>query len=155
MTVKQYEISGAKQRCPLCECLMEKQFDGVPNVIGTDSQYYRNQGPLLNQFRNRHDMNIRLKAARKRGFRPGINDVYEPGLAKFPGDPEAFISGGRSQLKQRIADMKHVPETPPVPLAEKVIRDKAREMIKQNPDLAHVPKGELREKIIQKHGAKL
>lgn len=133
---------------------MQRLF-GMPAIQGTDSQYYRGKGTLMNQFRNRHDLNVRLKASGKRGFRPSANDVYEPCLASYPGDPKAFISGGRGQIKRRQEEMRRgEPTDNKVPLAENLVREKARTAIRQNPELAHLPKGKLRERILEKHGAK-
>ena len=154
LSIAQYEISGDKQMCPACETVMRRAFDGVPAVHGTDSSYYRARGPLINQFKNRHDLNVRLAQAKKRGFTPGINDVYEPGLAKFPGDPAAWISGGQGQIKKRVAEMADDRGPAPTRLAESIVRKKAKEMIAENPGLAKLPRGELRNQIIEKHGAK-
>ncbi len=112
-----------------------------------------------------------INAHRKHtGRNPPEGAIYMPGLARFQGDPEAFVnrSDGRTYIKRLIESRGgtidremnvtwNEPETDPfegnVPLAEDLVRRQAAEDIKENPDLGRMTKQEMRERITEKHGA--
>jgi len=71
----------------------------------TDREFFAGMGTLDQQFK--HDpqhLKVITDAAKKQGYTPSPNDVYMPGVAKFPGDKDAFISpsGGRGQLRKAV-----------------------------------------------------
>lgn len=124
-----------------------------------------------NQFSGAEDHGDYLRTqAQRHGHTPGRNDVYVSQLARFPGDPEAFVpaSGGRSHitglLKKRgwgasgtvsvAAKEVEFSPTPDTPLAGDIVRRHARKRLKDNPDMTAKQKRELREQIIQDHGFK-
>lgn len=137
--------------------------------MATDSDYFSSYGTLADQFEGREDeLNLIVSAAKRKGYTPNINDVYEPSLANSIGDPAAFISpsGGRGQIR-KVANERRVnvhgavetsfaPEEPPpaVRMCPKLVEKYVNERIKENPDLAHKDRNELREQVIDKHAYK-
>jgi hypothetical protein len=136
----------------------------------TDDVFFAGMPRLAEQMPPRQLQNV-LASAKRHGFTPSADAVYHSGLARFQGDPEAFVtrSMGRTYIK-RLCEQRgwaceggvkvaaRQPENDPldkkncVPMAEDLIRSNARKMIRQNPDLAHLPKQKLREKVLQKYG---
>jgi hypothetical protein len=138
-----------------------------PPASRTDREFYAGRPKLDEQFKDPRILTNYVKRARKAGYKPNPNDVYLSQLARFPGDPEAFVSGGRNQIKrvlekrgwgcEGIVDVKpaqYTPEPKEVPLNPKIIRDSACEMVRKNPDLAKKSKAELSAMVIEKHGPK-
>jgi hypothetical protein len=122
---------------------------------------------LRDQFRDKRQLKKVLAVASKHGYKPSPSDVYEPGLARFQGDPEAFVprTGGRGYIKNLCrkrgwgcngavnveASAPHVdPHDTGTKLAEDLVQAHIREEIKKDPSLKGKKK-ELREKIIEKH----
>ena len=139
--------------------------------IETDDTFFQGSKPLYDQFGSQKHLNTFLKAAKRRGFTPSVNSTYFPGLARFQGDPEAFVTRaqGRSYIRKLCekrgwaceggVNVKHrEPESDPLdlknckPLGEDIIRNRAMQMAEKNPDVARMPRRELREKIIAEHG---
>ena len=66
----------------------------------TDAVYLEGQGTLEKQFRgDPGGLKMVLDGAKKKGFVPSMNSVYEPGLASCTGDPVAFVQG-RGDIKR-------------------------------------------------------
>jgi hypothetical protein len=142
--------------------------------LNTDTVFFSGNKPLYEQFESQKHLDRYLKIAKSKGFTPNKHAVYHSGLARFPGDPEAFVdqSQGRGYIKKLIEqrggrlNMQSMdvtwnePESDPLdpknckPLAEDIVRDRARQMTKKDPSLAKMDRRELRAKIIEKHGAK-
>lgn len=122
-----------------------------------------------NQFAGDEATGDRLaKIAQSHGYQPSRNDVYISQLAKFPGDPAAFVpaTGGRSHIKRvcekrgwgcegsvKTRKASRAPAQA-VPLAEDIVQKTIKEQVAQDPGLARKPKAELREMVIAKHGKK-
>lgn len=138
----------------------------------TDREFFEGQGTLAKQFEgDERALDKLVENARARGYTPNYNDVYIGGLAKYPGDPEAFISpsGGRGQI-QRLCEkrgwecsgavnVKHrQPETDPREKREKLGKDltlrKMQQEIKKNPDKSRMNMRDLRDDVTDKHGGK-
>lgn len=133
----------------------------------TDREFFAGRPKLDEQFKDERTLNEYVKRARKKGYNPNPNDVYLSQLARFPGDPEAFVSGGRNQIKrvlekrgwgcEGIVDVKpaqYTPEPKAAPLHPKIIEETACQMVRANPDLAKKSKAELSEMVIDAHGPK-
>ena len=71
-------------------CLTDVEFFGD---VGTLSKQYEGEEGYLNQI---------VSNAKSHGYSPNPHDFYMGNLARFPGDPEAFIppTGGRGHLKK-------------------------------------------------------
>jgi hypothetical protein len=68
----------------------------------TDVELFRGRGTLADQFKGQEDtLSEMVTKATQNGRTPQYTDLYEPSIANYPGDPEAFIpaSGGRGHIK--------------------------------------------------------
>ncbi len=128
-------------------------------------------------YADRMLMRKTLAAARKQGYKPNPNDIYEPQLAKKPGDPAAFIPAGNARghvkavceargmacegsVNVRHRQPEHDPLGAPKGLAEDLISEKVDAHVQENPALQKLKKKarrtayrNLREKIIHTHGS--
>lgn len=137
----------------------------------TDSIYFCGQGNLDKQFGDAPcgQLEMLVKAARGHGYEPGMNDVYDSGLARFFGDPLAFVpaTGGRNHIR-RVAEARDIECHGPVEvkrqrmgetaqeqcrLGADLVEEGVEEMIAKNPELRFTAdRRELREEVILKHG---
>ena len=139
--------------------------------INTDDTFFHGSKPLYDQFGSQQHLDRYLKAAKRRGFTPSVNSTYFPSLARFAGDPEAFVTRaqGRGYIRklcekrgwacEGAVKVDHrEPESDPLapekctPLGEDIISNRASEMMNKNPDLRFMNRKDLREQIIDKHG---
>ena len=135
----------------------------------TDRELFQGKGLLGDQFDgDEHMLDKVVGVARSHGYNPNPTDFYNGGLARFVGDPLAFIpaTGGRGHIR-KVCEMTNrsctgaveytaplrEDTTPPVRLANDLVERQLHEDIQANPDLKHKNKNELREAIIDKHGA--
>jgi len=70
----------------------------------TDREYLQNRHNWVGDLGG--DANELLKVARRNAAAEGVRPpsdtaVYEPGLADYPLDPKAFVTGGRNELKRK------------------------------------------------------
>jgi hypothetical protein len=137
----------------------------------TDDIFFAGMGMLGDDMRPQQ-LDSLIKTAKSQGFTPTANHVYMPGLARFRGDREAFVSrsDGRTYIKKLLesrgweadggVNVKgREPDRDPFDaapaLADDIIADSARDMIKKNPDLGKLSRAELRHKVVEKHGFKI
>lgn len=133
----------------------------------TDREFLAGRGMLAKQVGCDYQLRDILEAAKRQGFTPGPGDVYDPGLARTMGDPEAFIPNGegRSYVKKLcekrgwaahgMVEVKHrPPDEEPVNcrLAPDLIEDKMRQAIREKPELALRDRAEFAAEIVEKHG---
>jgi hypothetical protein len=60
---------------------------------GTDKGWFANFGTLEDQFKGDENALAQITAnSVAGGYKPGVNDVYYPAIASYPGDPKAFVS---------------------------------------------------------------
>jgi len=101
------------------------------------------------------------KLVEANGGTMGPRDDYVPWMAKYPGDPDAVVSG-QSGPREKIQDgltrqanaQIQRAQQPRVPLAEKLVDEKLDAIARDNPEVKQLPpkeKTELREQIIEKH----
>jgi len=162
-------VDAPLPHCPCCEGGPVERL--MPRRIATvtDRELFRNRGTLADQFEGVEDqLHYVVSQARRHGYNPGINDVYMPALADFPGDPAAFVSptDGRGHIKKVVAsrgeDCEGIVnykaprgtrgEEPPK-LAPDLVEDAVDAMIEENPSLALKDRDDLRQQVIEKHGA--
>lgn len=136
------------------------QFEGDPKAKKVPALGGRNMaeyiGDRYKTVAEKHGQNVKGKK-------------YLRQLAKFPGDPEAWVDGKGDV--QRVLEKRgwgvdwdgvgtnvqpRDPLTPPkeILLAENIIQERMVEMVNRDPGLKEKPREELREKIIAKHGRK-
>jgi hypothetical protein len=137
----------------------------------TDDTFFSGLPRLAEQFDSDRAMNRCISESKKRGYTPGANDVYQPGLARFPGDPEAFVNRtrGRGYIKSlcekrgwacngAVNVEAREPESDPydpkncVPMHKNLVDSYARDMVKANPDLKRKSRAEIKELVLDKHG---
>jgi len=137
----------------------------------TDRELFEGMGPLAKQFEGEEDYLDRIVAgARAHGHNPGANDVYMSNLARFEGDPLAFVppTGGRGHIRKVCEDRglpcegavnvkgrepSEDPLAKKIPLANSIVAREMNHRIKKDPGLKEKDPRELREAIIDKHGA--
>lgn len=144
-------------------------------VLSTDDTFFAGMGTLDNQFQSQKHLNRFLKAAKAHGYTPSPNDVYMPGLARFKGDPEAWVSRaqGRAYIRKLLegrgyrcnSNLSNIescePSDDPLapknckPLGEDIIRRRISEYQKADPSLRKKDRRELREMVIEKHAHKI
>tara|TARA_R100001594_G_scaffold114221_1_gene149064 strand:+ start:422 stop:964 length:543 start_codon:yes stop_codon:yes gene_type:complete len=137
--------------------------------IRTDSQFLANHGTLDKQFEgDERQLNTVTETAKKHGYSPSPNDTYIPTLARFPGDPLAFVPAGspKNHIKKvceatdracegdvSVERSKKSPAKT-VRLGEDLVQEEAAHRIAMNPEEALKSKKQLRNEILDKHGAK-
>ena len=144
----------ASQQPPGCGITDDVFFQGIPRLADqmTDAQ-----------------LKTLVANAKRHGFTPPADCSYQSALARFPGDPQAFVtrSMGRSYIKKVCEERGwsceggvnvpyREPETDPydnaVPLAADIVAENAQRMITKNPELKKLGARELRRKVLEKHG---
>ena len=147
------------------EVLKNKRFP----PIRTDSTFLANHGTLDKQFEgDDRQLEKVVEEAKRRGYNPSPNDTYIPSLARFAGDPLAFVPPGnpRNHIKKVCEETdracegavtvgrerKEPKET--VRLGEDLVQEEVAMRIMGNPEEALKPKEQLRNEILDKHGAK-
>lgn len=61
--------------------------------LNTDTTFLANRGTLDSQFEDKDLLDMTVKESIKHGYKPKPTDVYLSGLARFRGDPEAYVNG--------------------------------------------------------------
>ena len=139
--------------------------------LDTDDVFFSGQKPLYDQFESQKHLDKFLARSRAMGHKPSVNSTYYPNLARFPGDPEAFVSRsqGRSYIKKLCetrgwaceggVNVKHrQPEVDPmesrIKLGEDIVRESMADEQRKNPGMSKKQRKELREKVIAKHSYK-
>ncbi len=166
MSVSEMEKRRDSMCCEDCGDPMRKKVS-APSIV-TDSTYFAGRGTLDKQFNGDiPQLAFRAKTAARNGRKPNINDVYEPCLADFPGDPKAFVpaDGGRSYVR-RLVEAKGVPaegagisvrkssmrEPPPrVPVAKNIL-DRCEKGYRKATGDKKTSSAEIRHRIAQRHG---
>jgi hypothetical protein len=141
-----------------------------PAHIGSDRAFAADRGTLRDQLGSDDEVRRVVSAAESQGYTPGANDIYAPSLARSCGDPEAFIRPG-DELGQARAIARHnglacpgigveAPAAEPTETRGKVLAPDIVESIRKQriglePGLADKDQGELREEIVDTHGAEI
>lgn len=145
------------------EAMKSRKFPGVK----TENSFFSNRGTLADQFKDDPEfLQQIIEGAKAKGYNPNPNDVYLQSVAREDGDPDAFISqaDGLSKVRKVCEQRglyceeagtvrKEVAPPKPIALADDLVAEKVAEY-KSNPEFAGKPDGELREFVIEKHGAR-
>ena len=142
----------------------------APPGIRTTDTFWGGRKHFSEVYGEEYAATIKQKLAAK-GVNLKASDEYMPELARFPGDPEAvvpfdnargYIKGlcqkrgwaveGAVEVEHRPPEYDAASQEHSIPIAEDLIRQKARMELKRDPDLKKLPKAELRAKILDKYG---
>ena len=145
------------------EAMKSKRFPGVK----TENTFFSGRGTLADQFKDDPEfLQQIIDGAKAKGYNPSPNDIYLQSVAREDGDPDAFVSQAdglgkiRKVCEQRGlyceelgAERREVAPPEKIALAEDLVAEKVAEY-KSVPEFAGKPDGELRELVIEKHGAR-
>lgn len=131
-----------------------------PPADRTSDQWWKGNRHFSQTMGEKYADDVKLLLA-KRGVQMGPYDDYDPGSAKFKGDPDAVIRGHQSPREQLIRAQRLLARhqaaqegRPQVALAESIIQDKFRELARENPEIVKSSakdKAKIRRQIIKKH----
>lgn len=143
----------------------------APRVM-TDDVYLAGHGSLEKQIPNPKQLELVVRTAMRNGYKPKHTDVYEPSMARYPGDPQAFVNHGQGLGHvKKVCEQRGVEdqsgtvrtkarqpekdpwENPKHRLAPDIVARKVRQRINENPDLARVDKRDLAADVVAKHGS--
>lgn len=136
-----------------------------PPAINTETRQVAGR-PMLGDQMSKQKLNQILASARAQGYNPSSSDLYNPTLARFPGDKQAFIpaTGGNAHVRkvceknnwscQGRNERKARPEQPTkdIPLADDIGRRLGRQILRENPDMTPSEIKSLKEVVLKKHG---
>lgn len=150
---------------PPCEACGQRteRLIGLTSVV-TDSTFMAGIGTLDSQIGSAWTGQMEGMAGRF-GYRPTGSEYYCPALARFPYDPEAFITSRKEAkdiLKKRNWDAEGAvtnhkvtchKQKPPPRLNKRIVDRFEAEYIAERPELANKDRAELRHEIIERHGS--
>jgi hypothetical protein len=126
----------------------------------TGKQWFAGNKPFWQQYDEKMTNNV-AKACERNGVKLGRNDDYIPWLAKYPGDPDAIVSGHgspRERIKRanRLLQLHQERQAsrPRNPMREDLIEEKFDQLYEEHPELRRAPpkeKRKIRNQIIRKH----
>jgi hypothetical protein len=142
----------------------------------TDNVFIQDQNRHGRSILDRHNGDIRAverlrKALARNGYSLKSDDHYIPTVARYFGDPAAIVNqtNGLGGLRRNLEEQGRtvegeieikahengLPQRVKHKLNPKIVERIRRNLISNNPDLAHKDQRELRESIIDKHGQKV
>ena len=142
----------------------------APPKANTDREFFAGRHNLGQQFAgDRRGLRSVLRGAKKRGFKPPADAIYEPGLARFQGDPEAFIpaSGGRGYVKKLLETRgwesegavkvraSGSREQDAVALAPDLAKQMLPGVLEKDPKLKRASRREQLAEVARRHGSKV
>ncbi len=147
--------------CPLCNSEAMRVFS-IPH-LRTDSTFLAGMSTNGSQFEARPEQGDYYKKVAEAHGQDTKGKVYLSGLAEFPGDPEAWVSG-RGDV-QRVAEARGynvqgavnvkspregpAPDPKAVDIADDLVARRMQQKITENPELAQRPAEELRAQVKQ------
>lgn len=125
--------------------------------------------PRVSQQSNDRYIRSILARANRRGFTPPADAIYHAGLARFPGDHEAFVTpemgrgyirtlcekrgwAAEGDLEIAARQPEHDPLESAPPLAEDLVQRATVNMVRRDPALRKLSRHELRQRAIDKYG---
>ena len=139
-----------------------------PPQCMTDDVFFAGMPRLADQM-SPTELKSVVAGAKRHGFTPSPDAVYHSGLARFKGDPEAFVTRamGRGYIK-RLCESRGTacngavevearqPDRDPweqtVPLANDLVNASVANMVRQDPSLKTRSRKELRDMAVDKFG---
>lgn len=134
----------------------------------TDTSFFAGFGTLSKQFEGDEAALERIvSSARASGYNPNADDVYQPGLAEYEGDPSAFVprEGARGHIR-RVCEERGMAchgsvevkgiaeERQAVDMADDLAERMTDKLITESPDLARVDRREVKSEAKKKFGGK-
>lgn len=133
----------------------------------TDSVFMGGTGRLGDTMSESHLEEV-LAGAKKHGFTPNMNSMYMPTIARFCGDPEAFVSqsdgryyvkkllekrgaGGEGAVTVKSREPLEAPKRKHR-LAPDIVNRTVALMRQEKPELREVPVAKLKAQVIETHG---
>lgn len=177
MSVRKYEMVNGKlvqvSGPPEDKESLRRKFEDIVTSrkgpgLSTDSTFFSGAGTLDRQFgKDKGALKQVVSGAKKAGYNPTGNELYQPCLARFPGDPRAFVSqaDGKAHIRKiverdgtgcegavtvKAREPEHEP-TPKHKLAPHIVQRHLRHKLK-NPENAKRDRREMVEQIIHEHG---
>lgn len=143
------------------EIIQTRQFPGLQ----TDDEFMAGRGTLADQL---GDQTLKVvNAAQRNGYRPKHTDVYLPAMARFPGDPQAFIQhdSARGKVKKTLeargwgceGSVKvKARQTEPkrVKLADDLAHEEITALRQRDKHARKANLKELKQHVAEKHGSK-
>ena len=139
------ELAARQER--FAEMIRQRKFPRIK----TDATTFAGRHTLAEQVGNDIQLKRLVRAAQQHGYTPSYTDQYNPTLARFTGDPQAFYqtNGGAAHLK-KLADQQGVAlegaieYTPPrrdpavrkTPLGKSLVERELRARVAVDPGLA-------------------
>lgn len=166
-TVTAKEFQERTDPSKLQEMLETREFGGMM----TDDVFLSGL-PQVQHMPSRPEFKQLLQNAMKHGYRPKPTDVYQPALARFRGDPRAFVNHGQARghiaaicdaegrgCEGAVNRSPREPEVDPwekpkYKLSPKLVREMVRKKVAKDPDLARMDRRELIEKVVSEHSRK-
>lgn len=135
----------------------------------TDAVYFQNSRQVDAQFISPQQRDKAVAIARRHGYNPQRHDTYVSDIARFFGDPEAWVpqTGGRGYIKKiceqrgwechgAVETKYREPDADPhetgVKLAPDLVNAGIKRMVAKDPKLKHKSRAELRARAIAKYG---
>ena len=156
------------QKCPGCARVALKRQFPSRIVLRTETTFLSRRQLFGDQFANDAARDRVVEAARANGHEPKANEHYQRGLARFQGDPLAFVphDNTKSYMRTVLTAQNRsclelgveAPETEPKPrprLAEDIVQEHLANRVAEDPGLAEKPNKlrEARAEILDKYGA--
>lgn len=137
-----------------------------PPNSSTDTDLGRGSQRLLEQFDGDEEyVNGIVSEARKHGYNPNPNYIYDPQLAQAPGDPDGFVPPHDAKAhykrvieKQGRSSQGHVKvekreeEVKQIPLGENIVNHLIAREVQANPEAAKESHKDLAQEMINRHG---
>ncbi len=133
----------------------------------TDRDLGRGSKRLLDQF-DGDDMYVEgiVSEARRHGYNPNPNYIYDQQLASFSGDPDAFVpphdakahykriieKQGRSCDELHVKVEKRDEEVEQIPLGENIVKHLVSKEVQAHPEAAKESYKDLAQEMINRHG---
>ena len=139
--------------------------DGVTPALMTDAVFLQGRGGCYSQFQEHDGPGSYYKHIAKQTGTDITGKVYLSGLAAYPGDPRAWVSG-RGDV-QKVCEERgwdcdgavkvkasRFTERPTVEVAEDIVQDEIVKTLLDHPEPKSVNVPDLREKIVNKRKPK-
>lgn len=155
-------------KCKLCGGKLRRYWENMRIALKTNTSWMSGRGDLLKQFGgDERLLASRVEAARQQGYDVQRNDVYIPQLAERVGDPAAFLPADdplgamkRVLAKKnmscdgRVIAKRECKPVRPKKISEKIVLDRLRKAIRNNPELARDKREltKLKHQLVQRHG---